>query len=153
MQALWRQIDDLHAALAPGYFRPASGASASSSHESSDPHATTLVAEPDRPIRSPGDGSAPAPLRGAVLVRIYDTPADPAMVPRRRAHIEALVVDRDHRRAGIGTALMTAAANWARENGAAEVVLTVWAGNVAAEAFYERLGYRVVSRALTKPIV
>ena len=101
---------------------------------------------------SPEDAGTPAPLRGAVLVRIYDTPADPPMVPRRRAHVEALVVDRDHRRAGIGTALMVAAATWAREHGAVEVVLTVWAGNNGAEAFYESLGYGVVSRALTKRI-
>lgn len=87
-----------------------------------------------------------------MLVRIYDTPADPLMVRRRRAHVEALVVDRHHRRAGIGTALMSAASTWARDRGAAEVVLTVWAGNAAAEAFYERLGYGVVSRALAKPI-
>lgn len=87
-----------------------------------------------------------------MLVRIYDTPADPLMVRRRRAHVEALVVDRHHRRAGIGTALMSAASTWARDRGAAEVVLTVWAGNAAAEAFYKRLGYGVVSRALAKPI-
>ena len=110
---------------------------------------TTLVAQADGADGSPGD---PAILRGAILVRIYDTPADPTMVPRRRAHVEAIVVDRDHRRAGTGTALMSAAAAWARERGAAEVVLTVWAGNAAAEAFYARLGYGVVSRALAKPI-
>ncbi len=91
-------------------------------------------------------------LVGAVLVRIYDTPADPAMVPRRRAHVEALVVARRRRRAGVGTALMNAATVWARERGAEEIVLTVWAGNTAAEAFYAGLGYDVVSRALSKPI-
>ena len=47
---------------------------------------------------------------------------------------------------------MSAAAAWARERGATELVLTVWAGNTAAEAFYERLGYGVVSRALAKPL-
>ena len=74
------------------------------------------------------------------------------MVPRRRAHVEALVVDQRHRRAGVGTALMDAATAWARARGADEIVLTVWAGNAAAEAFYQRLGYGVVSRALSRPI-
>jgi ribosomal protein S18 acetylase RimI-like enzyme len=37
---------------------------------------------------------------------------------------------------------------WARRQGAAELVLTVWAGNDAAQAFYERLGYRELSRVL-----
>ena len=72
---------------------------------------------------------------------------------RRRAHVEALVVDERHRRAGIGTALMNAATDWARARGAVEIVLTVWAGNAAAEAFYGRLGYRIISRALGKPVV
>jgi ribosomal protein S18 acetylase RimI-like enzyme len=91
-------------------------------------------------------------LIGAVTVRIFDTPADPSMVPRRRAHVDALVVDRRHRRSGAGTRLMDAAAAWGRERGAVELVLTVWAGNRAAEAFYSRLGYRVVSRVLRRKL-
>ena len=152
MQGLWRQSDELHATLAPGYFRPRGAASPSSGQSGDDPYGTTFVAEAEGADGSLGDAPGTAPLRGAVLVRIYDTPADPTMVPRRRAHIEALVVDRLHRRAGIGTALMSAASAWARERGATELVLTVWAGNAAAEGFYERLGYRVVSRALAKPL-
>jgi ribosomal protein S18 acetylase RimI-like enzyme len=143
LQTLWRQSDELHAALAPGYFRPRGIEAPGPNHADDDPHVATLVAHAD------ADGHA---LRGAVQVRIYDTPADPVMVPRRRAHVEAIVVDRRHRRGGIGTALMNAAAAWARERGAAEVVLTVWAGNAAAEAFYERLGYGVVSSALAKSL-
>ena len=97
-------------------------------------------------------GAGPAPIIGAVSVRAYDTPADPTMVPRRRAHVEALVVDQRHRRTGVGRALMAAATAWARERGAKEVVLTVWAGNAVAEAFYAHLGYQVVSQALSKAI-
>jgi ribosomal protein S18 acetylase RimI-like enzyme len=149
LQDLWRQSDELHAALAPGYFRARGAAVAAPGHEAGDPHAITMVAEGDGGARSRSEGT---PLTGAVMVRIYDTPADPTMVPRRRAHVEALVVDRDHRRAGVGTALMSAVAAWARERGAVEMVLTVWAGNTAAEAFYQRLGYGLVSRALAKPI-
>ena len=37
-------------------------------------------------------------------------------------------------------------------HGAVEVVLTTWVGNDEAEAFYERLGYRVLSRVLYAPI-
>ncbi|HET6147496.1 MAG TPA: GNAT family N-acetyltransferase [Polyangia bacterium] len=155
MQALWRQIDELHAALVPGYFR-ASGPGASlgggpgarpSPRFADDPHATMLVAE-----ASASSGPGAAPVIGAVLVRAYDTPSDPAMVPRRRVHVEALVVDQRRRRAGVGTALMDAAVTWAREHGATEIVLTVWAGNQAAEAFYQRLGYQIISRALSKQI-
>ena len=74
------------------------------------------------------------------------------MVPRRRAHVETLVVGRKHRRRGIGRRLMEAAAAWARGHGAVEVVLTTWVGNDDAEAFYERLGYRELSRVLHAPL-
>ncbi len=148
LQALWRQIDDLHAALEPGYFRPPGASPRPSGYAAGDPHATMLVAEDVARVGAPGA----APLVGAVLVRLYDTPADPTMVARRRAHIEALIVDQSHRRAGVGTALMNAVTTWARDRGAEEIVLTVWAGNAAAEAFYQRLGYRRISQALGKAI-
>ena len=141
----------------PGYFRPSAAAalapSRPSTYVATDAHATMLVAESaaDAGARRGAAAAAPA-LVGALLARIYDTPDDPSLVMRRRAHVEALVVDERHRRSGIGTALMNAATDWARARGAVEIVLTVWAGNAAAEAFYGRLGYRIISRALGKPI-
>ena len=91
-------------------------------------------------------------VSGFLSLRIYETPADPTMVPRRRAHLETLVVAAAHRRPGIGRRLMAEATAWARGQGAVEMVLTVWAGNAAADAFYERLGYRVLSRVLHAPL-
>ena len=89
----------------------------------------------------------------AVLVaRVYDTPDNPMMVRRRRLHIETVVVSGNNRRRGIGRRLMSEAATWGRGHGAVEVVLTTWIGNAAAEAFYERLGYRVLSRVLYAPL-
>jgi ribosomal protein S18 acetylase RimI-like enzyme len=48
--------------------------------------------------------------------------------------------------------MMAEAAAWGRSHGAVEVVLTTWVGNDEAEAFYERLGYRVLSRVLCAPL-
>ena len=45
---------------------------------------------------------------------------------------------------------MDAAAAWGRARGAVELVLTVWSGNQAAEAFYRSLGYMEISRALRR---
>ena len=91
------------------------------------------------------EGSAPV---GFLSLRVYDTPADPTMVPRRRGHLETLVVNARQRRRGIGRRLLATAADWARARGATEMVLTTWVGNDEADAFYERLGYRVLSRVL-----
>jgi ribosomal protein S18 acetylase RimI-like enzyme len=136
---LWRQIDDLHADIRPDYFRPVVRAREEWDKMLSSASAGLLVAE-----------AADGRLIGAVTIRVFDTPADPSMVPRRRAHVDALVVDRRHRRTGVGTRLMDAAGAWGRTRGAVELVLTVWSGNAAAEAFYRRLGYREVSRALRR---
>lgn len=90
---------------------------------------------------------------GAVSLQVYDTPVDPFMVARRRVHVDGLIVDQAHRRRGFGRALMDAANGWARLQGADELVLTAWIGNVGARDFYQRLGYRVLSEILQKPIV
>jgi len=55
--------------------------------------------------------------------------------------IGGLVVDRNHRRLGIGRALMDRAEVWAKERGCAVVRLTSSATRNAAHRFYEDLGY------------
>ena len=140
--ALWRELDGLHASLAPAYFRPTMRGEHDWRELLDTPDGAVFVAAPDT-------GGVPC---GAISVRIYDTPPDPAMVPRRRGHVEMLVVSRAHRRRGMGRALMAAAAAWARARGAVEIVLTVWAGNTEAEAFYQRLGYRPLSSVLHTPL-
>ena len=142
VQTLLREIDELHAALAPSFFRSAPRAELEWRRLLADAHAAGFVVL-DRTVH---------PLIGVVMVRVYDTPAEPAMQPRRRGHVETLVVAARRRRTGIGRRLLSAASEWARGQGAAEMVLTTWAGNQAADAFYESLGYRVLSRVLHAPL-
>jgi ribosomal protein S18 acetylase RimI-like enzyme len=141
VEALLREVDQLHAALAPAYFRTGARAEVEWRQLLGDATAAAWVT---------ADG-ARATL-GFLSLRIYETPHDPTMVPRRRAHLETLVVAPRVRRRGIGRRLVAAASDWAREQGAVEMVLTTWTGNAAADAFYERLGYRVLSRVLHAPL-
>jgi ribosomal protein S18 acetylase RimI-like enzyme len=135
---LCAQIDELHAALQPSFFRRAQRPRPQSEFVAwlADPHSRTLVAEKA--------GSAV----GAVQLRIYDTKDQPTMVPSRRAYVQDLVVDAQCRREGVGQALMRAATSWCAQQGATQMVLTVWEGNVAAIEFYEMIGYQQVSRVL-----
>jgi GNAT superfamily N-acetyltransferase len=55
--------------------------------------------------------------------------------------IGGLVVDRNHRRLGIGRALMDRAEIWARERGCSIVRLTSSSTRKTAHRFYEDLGY------------
>ncbi len=145
MAELWRQADDLHARLVPDYFRSAARTYVDWIRVLEAPLCRVLVEERQQQ-------GLPPVVVGVVSIRIFDTPDDPSMRPRRRGHVDTLVVDRNHRRVGIGTALMKAARSWAQEHGAAELVLTVWAGNQDADAFYQRLGYTVLSRVLRKNV-
>jgi GNAT superfamily N-acetyltransferase len=55
--------------------------------------------------------------------------------------ISGLVVDKSHRRQGIGTQLMQHAEDWARSQGCSVVRLWSSAGRTVAHDFYQRLGY------------
>jgi RimJ/RimL family protein N-acetyltransferase len=53
-----------------------------------------------------------------------------------------LMVGQEHRRLGVGTALMQAAEQWAREAGIEKLELHVFPHNDPAIALYEQLGYQ-----------
>ena len=145
LDALWREVDELHARLVPGFFRRAAG-----------PAPARGRSFLEQALGAPDQALFVADLDGAVCglchVQLYDTPASPTLVPLRRAHIEDLVVEASRRRQGLGRRLLAAAGAWAHSRGAAELVLTVWQGNGDALRFYEALGYRTVSSVLARTL-
>jgi ribosomal protein S18 acetylase RimI-like enzyme len=140
LERLCRQVDDEHARRLPSLFRSGPRSPGSMTAALAGRGQVLLVAE------------ARGAIAGMCHVQLYDTPDAPTMVKRRRAYVEELVVDAPERRRGIGRALMARAAEWARGEGARELVLTVWRGNRAAEQFYAALGYEELSRVLSKPL-
>jgi len=70
------------------------------------------------------------------------------------ALIGGLVVDSDHRRSGVGRALMSRAENWAREHGCSMVRLSSTIARTAAHRFYENIGYTKIKtqHSFIKPL-
>jgi len=63
------------------------------------------------------------------------------------ALINGLVVDEGARSAGIGAELVAAAEGWAREHGAATIMVRSRSARERAHRFYERIGYAEVKRS------
>ncbi len=70
----------------------------------------------------------------------------------RHAHVFLLYVVPEHRRRGIGSALMRHAESWARERGDRRLGLQVFADNAIALHLYKSLGFQVRSLWMLKPL-
>jgi ribosomal protein S18 acetylase RimI-like enzyme len=81
---------------------------------------------------------------GFLNLRESSRPDYPIFLPRRFAEIENLVVDRDHRRKGVGSLLLGAAKRWAVERGLESIQLNVWAANGPALRFYDGSGFETI---------
>lgn len=70
----------------------------------------------------------------------------------RHAHIFLLYVMPEHRRQGIGAALMRYAQDWAKARGDRQIGLQVFASNQPALNLYHKLGYETQSFWMVKPL-
>ncbi|MEC4811739.1 MAG: GNAT family N-acetyltransferase, partial [Scytonema sp. PMC 1069.18] len=68
----------------------------------------------------------------------------------RHAHIFLLFVVPEHRRRGIGKALMGHVENWAKARGDCQIGLQVFESNKAALNLYNQLGYQTLSLWMVK---
>ncbi|MBN2388738.1 MAG: GNAT family N-acetyltransferase [Anaerolineales bacterium] len=73
----------------------------------------------------------------------------PVMVLDRLAELAGLVVDKNCRRSGVGRALLSAAEDWARQRGCAELWLRSNVIRTQAHQFYESLGYQRIKSQFT----
>ena len=104
------------------------------------PMATTFVAE------------VAGEVVGFVTTGLQDVD-HPLQRPLRCAYVGSIGVAAGHRRAGIARTLMDYAQAWARERGAFELRLTVWAFNDSAMRLYRSLGYDVRSHLMARRLV
>lgn len=70
----------------------------------------------------------------------------------RHAHIFLLYVEPEHRRRGIGSALMQQLETWASSRGDRQISLQVFQSNQPALNLYDRLGYKIQSVNMVKSL-
>jgi GNAT superfamily N-acetyltransferase len=131
---LYLQSAELHADLDPDYYRVPSLETVAAHYadlaerNESEPVAC-FVAELDEAVV------------GIVEVNVSDPPSSNSMLrPGRVASVD-IVVEANHRRRGIGAALMQRAETWAHDQGATSLMLDMLRANEPALAFYNALGF------------
>ena len=85
---------------------------------------------------------------GYAFCQLQEQPFSNNMVPFKSLFIDDLCVSQETRGRHIGECLFEYVKNQAKQLGCYEVTLNVWAGNISAEKFYEKMGMRTKERQL-----
>ncbi len=91
-------------------------------------------------------------LAGLIEVYVRHDPDETTLVRHRYAELQSLMVLPPFRRIGIGTRLVEVAQQWARDQGATEMRLSLWEFNAAAREFYAALGFRTLKRRMIEEL-
>ncbi len=95
-----------------------------------------IVADPGQHLFLAEDGGRLVGSAHLLVLRHFDRSLS------RSAVVEGVIVARDHRRGGVGAALMRAAAGAARASGCYKLDLTSNMARRGAHRFYSRLGWK-----------
>ena len=140
---LFDEIDALHRDNLPHIFQKPGGAAREQDYYSgliADENIALLVAEVGEK------------LVGFVHAIVKDASAFPVFVPRRYAIVDSIIVKSGFQNRGIGRILIDKIQEWASAKGAISIELNVYEFNQTAISFYEKLGYRTLSRKMSKEL-
>lgn len=137
VNALRKQVNELHVAARPDFFKPGFGPEL---QERLDPYLR-------REIGYAAVEEIGGTIAGMVMVDEIARPEGPYSPARRFLHIAEICVDAAYRRQGVGRRLMDFVKANAQAAGYARIELDVWAFNDVLP-FYESLGFTVFRRYL-----
>lgn len=140
---LFDEIDALHRDNLPHIFQKPGGAAREKDYYSG------LIADENVGLFVAETGGK---LVGFVHAIVRETPDIPVFVPRRYAIVDGIVVKSGFQNRGIGSMLMDKMQEWAIAKGATSIELNVYEFNETAISFYEKLGYRTLSRKMSKEL-
>lgn len=136
VNALRRQVNDLHVAGRPDIFRPGFGeALRNHVYDAFDDAQTDVIV-----------ALLGGEIAGFATVQYIHRPESPYTLARDFYRVEEFGVDAAHRRRGVATALVAYMKKDAADKGFDRLELDVWAFNEGALAFYEAVGFTTYRR-------
>lgn len=111
-----------------------------------DDHRTEMVDIIEHPdsqfvaVADTGNGRLAGFLEASIRNQVEDCDTENV------GYLEGWFVDLDHRRRGIGAALVAAAEDWARDHGCTEMASDAEIGNTVSQQAHAQLGYTETSR-------
>jgi GNAT superfamily N-acetyltransferase len=129
--SLSKSVHELHCALAPGRFRSFERDAVKSEFAKvfADSNARVLIAWNDA-----------TPI-GCCVVKIIERIPNAWTPGYRRLLVDQMAVEPNWQRKGVGTQLMNAVVEFAREEDIAEIILEYWSNNDGARQFYKALKF------------
>ena len=93
---------------------------------------------------------AGAEVIGYMWMELQSRDADPLRHERRRIYVHHICVTTAWRGRGIGSRLLAAADDFAREMGASSVLLDVWHENIVGRKAFERTGFTPLNLLMSR---
>ena len=133
---LRKQVNDIHVEGKPEVFKPGFGQELRDFIKViwNDPEQEIVVAEDDGVIC------------GFAVLHHINKPENPFMKERDFIDIDEFCVDKDHRRKGAASAMVSFIKEFAKEKGFSRIELNMWEFNQDALAFYEAAGFKTFRR-------
>ena len=136
VNALRKQVNDLHVAGRPDVFKPGFP------KELSD-HIYTIWNDPDQEIVVAERNGV---ICGFAVLHHIRKAETPFMFERSFLDIDEFCVDQAHRRTGVATEMIAFVRSYAKEQGCERIELNMWEFNRDALAFYEAAGFETYRR-------
>lgn len=142
---LYKQLDTLHVHLLPDVFKTIDGPARTQDFLSK------LVTSPEGQ-RALFVATVEDQVVGFIDARRAKAPRLPMFIEKEHCSIDNLIVTEEFRGSGLAQQLFETAKEWARKQGIPSIQLHVYDANVAAVAFYKKLGFSPVSSNFELPL-
>ncbi len=136
INALCKQVNDIHVAGKPDVFKPGFG------KELQD-HIKDIWNDPEQEIVVADEEGV---LCGFAVLHHINKPENPYMFERDFLDIDEFCVDENHRRKGVATELIAFIKDYAKEKGFRRLELNMWEFNKGALSLYESVGFETFRR-------